>query len=115
MLAAMVSGIIGLQGWLVSLITLTTGLPLSWWMNYRSLFRAAQVGGGGRCVYCCCGRERFVFWVCLGGGEGCAGGYVRGRQVGPLLKALLTLPAVLTGAAAGFEGRFGGIRRGWVT
>lgn len=43
MLAAMFSGLIGLQWWLFSLLALTMGLPLSWWMYYKSLFRAAQV------------------------------------------------------------------------
>jgi hypothetical protein len=43
MLAAMFSGITGLQWWLFSLISLTTGLPLSWWLYYKGLFKAAQV------------------------------------------------------------------------
>jgi hypothetical protein len=30
--AAMFSGVLSLQWWLFSLISLTLGLPLSWWM-----------------------------------------------------------------------------------
>jgi len=35
----------GLQWWFLSLITITMGLPLSWWLFYKSIFNSAQTDG----------------------------------------------------------------------
>lgn len=45
MLAAMFAGILGLTWWLFSLIGFVLGIPLSWWLYYKSLFNAAQTDG----------------------------------------------------------------------
>lgn len=35
----------GLQWWFLSLLVITLGVPLSWWLFYKSIFRAAQTDG----------------------------------------------------------------------
>jgi hypothetical protein len=40
----MFSGVLTLTWWLISLLALVMGVPLSWWLYYKSLFRASRVG-----------------------------------------------------------------------
>lgn len=35
----------GLQWWFLSLLTITLGVPLSWWLFYKSIFNSAQTDG----------------------------------------------------------------------
>lgn len=35
----------GLQWWFLSLLVITLGVPLSWWLFYKSIFNAAQTDG----------------------------------------------------------------------
>ncbi|KAI8466091.1 MAG: scamp family-domain-containing protein [Monoraphidium minutum] len=69
-LAAMFAGIVGLTWWLFSLIALSLGLPLSWWMYYKSLFRAAQTDGATypyiRSGLCTLINIAWCVWMVLG-------------------------------------------------
>lgn len=42
----------GLQWWFLSLLTITMGVPLSWWLFYKQIFKSAQTDGATYSYIC---------------------------------------------------------------